>query len=73
MQNWEPRVSDKLTIIVHEKMFEVITNSDCNLVEELQSQQLQQCWKGTRDVALYVEFIDGGVLLLGGHGTVGGD
>ena len=37
----EPRMSGKLTIIVYEKMFEVIANCNCIWLRKLQSQQLQ--------------------------------
>ena len=57
----ETRVSGKPTIIVHEKMFEVIVDSDCNWWRsyKVSSSSRKQCWKGTRDVVLCVEFIDG--------------
>ena len=57
----EPRVSGKPTIIVREKMFEVIANSDCIWSRSyiVSRSSREQCWKGTRDVALCVEIIDG--------------
>ena len=74
----EPRVSGKPTIIVHEKMFEVIADSDCIWSRsykvssyKVSSSSREQCWKGTRDVAPVLNSLMG-VPLLGGHGTVGG-
>ena len=57
----EPWVSGKPTIIVHEKMFEVIPNSDYiwSRSYKVSSSSREQCWKSTRDVALCVELIDG--------------
>ena len=67
------RVSGKPTIIVRERMYEVIADSDCiwSSSYKVSRSSKEQCWKGTRDIALCVKFIDG-CPTARSHGTVGG-
>ncbi len=57
----EARVSGKLTIFIHHKMLHIVTNGDCmrSWSNEVSSTSWKQCWKGTGDVTLSVELIDG--------------